>query len=155
MLPLKKILCPTDFSEASLEALTEAAELAAHFSAELLLVHVLPVLPALPPDPNFVFKVPEYERALHADAEQNLRKLAEVRMATGGRVRTLVGHGDAGTEIVRIAKAEGAEIIVISTHGRTGWRHLAFGSVAEKVVRLAPCSVLTVRRVIAAAGQAA
>ncbi len=149
MLHLKKILCPLDFSEPSLEALVEASELATQFSAELLLAHVLPVLPALPPDPNFVFKVPEYERALHLDAEQNLRKLVESRLPKMTQVRTLIGHGDAGAEIVRIAKAEGVDLVVIATHGRTGWRHLAFGSVAEKVVRLASCSVLTVRRTAA------
>lgn len=151
MLPVTKILCPTDFSEASTEAIAEASALAAHFGAELLLVHVVPVLPALPPDPNFMFEIPEYERALHSDAERSLHKLADSLTAKSMRVRTFVGHGDAGSEIVRIAREEGADMIVISTQGRTGWRHLAFGSVAEKVVRLAQCPVLTLRRSATAA----
>ncbi len=145
MLPIEKILCPTDFSQPSCDGLATAGEMASHFGSELLLVHVLPVLPALPPDPNFVFNVPEYELALHADANERLCKLAEEMTAKGVKTRTQVGHGDAGSEIVRIAAAEGAGLIVLATHGATGWRHVVFGSVAEKVVRLAHCPVLTVR----------
>jgi universal stress protein A len=145
MLPVKLILCPTDFSEPSEEGLTVARELASHFGCDLLLVHVLPVVPALPTDPTFVFNVPEYERALHTDAAARLAKMAQDTVAKGVKTRTTVGHGDAGIEIVRIAQEEGADLIVIATHGLTGWRHVMFGSVAEKVVRLAHCSVLSVR----------
>src|ERR1700756_3612147 len=74
MLPIKLILCPTDFSGPSGACVRTAAELAEHFGAELLLVNVVPAVPSLPPDPNYVFKIPEYERYLHADAEQQLRK---------------------------------------------------------------------------------
>jgi universal stress protein A len=144
MLPLKKIICPTDFSAAAQKAVDEALELIRHFQAELVLVHVVPVLPAAPPDPNFVFEVPEYERALHVDAERRLRALAADIAGKGVTVRTVVGHGDAGAEIVRIAREESADLIVIATHGETGWRHAMFGSVAEKVVRLAHRPVLTV-----------
>jgi universal stress protein A len=145
MLPVKLILCPTDFSEPSEEGLTVARELASHFGCDLLLAHVLPVVPALPTDPNFVFNVPEYERALHADAAAKLAEMAQASAAKGVKTRTTVGHGDAGIEIVRIAQEESADLIVIATHGLTGWRHVMFGSVAEKVVRLAHCSVLSVR----------
>jgi nucleotide-binding universal stress UspA family protein len=145
MLPIHIVVCPTDFSQPSHEGLAAAAELALHFGSDVLLVHALPVLPSLPPDPNFVFNVPEYELALHADAKERLCRLAEEMVAKGIKARTLVGHGDAGGEIVRIAKEEGAGLIVIATHGATGWRHVVFGSVAEKVVRLAHCPVLTVR----------
>ena len=146
MLPIKTILCPTDFSEASLTGVKAASELAEHFSAELCLVHVVPVLPTVPPDPNYVFKIPEYERLLHADAQRNLTKLQEEMMAQYRiKARTIVGHGPAADEIVKNAVTEKADMIVIATHGSTGWRHLVFGSVAEKVVRLAHCPVLTVR----------
>ena len=144
MLPLKKIVCPSDFSAAAQKAVTEALELVQHFQAELVLVHVVPVLPPAPTDPNFVFEVPEYERALHVDAERRLRALAAEVAGKGVAVRTAVGHGDAGAEIVRIANDEGADLIVIATHGTTGWRHAMFGSVAEKVVRTAHRPVLTV-----------
>jgi len=144
MLPFKKIVCPVDFSPASQHAVSQAVELAASSGAEILLVNVVPVLPAAPSDPNFVFEVPEYERALHADADRQLTALAAEAAAKGVTLRTAVGHGDAGAEIVRIAKDESADLIVIATHGMTGWRHVMFGSVAEKVVRLAGRPVLTI-----------
>jgi nucleotide-binding universal stress UspA family protein len=61
------------------------------------------------------------------------------------RTRTVVGHGDPANEIVCIAEQEQIDLIVIATFGKTGWRRFAFGSVTEKVVRLASCPVLTVR----------
>ena len=69
MFLLKTALCPTDLSEPSHEAIRITGELASQVGAGLLLVHVVPVLPALPNDPNYVFKVPEYERLLHKDAD--------------------------------------------------------------------------------------
>lgn len=144
MFPLKTVLCPTDFSEPSREALRTARELASQVGAARLLVHVVPVLPALPNDPNFVFKVPEYERLLHKDADEKLAQL--VREETKGTIaRTMVGHGDVAQEIVRIAEMEKADLIMTATHGTTGWRRFMFGSVAEKVVHLAKCPVLTIR----------
>jgi len=146
MLPVKLILCPTDFSGPACTCVRAASELAEHFGAELLLVNVVPALPSVPPDPNYVFKIPEYERYLHADAEAHLKKVREELVGKTVKVRTEVGHGDAAEQIVLIAKKEGADLIVISTHGSTGLERWVFGSVAEKVVRLAECPVLTVRQ---------
>jgi nucleotide-binding universal stress UspA family protein len=109
-------------------------------------VTVVPAVPTLPPDPNYVFKIPEYEQYLHADAEVQLRKARAELIGKDVKVRTLVGHGPAADEIVLIAKKENADLIVISTHGSTGLERLVFGSVAEKVVRLSECPVLTVRQ---------
>jgi nucleotide-binding universal stress UspA family protein len=145
MLPVKLIVCPTDFSEPAGRCVQAASELAAFFHAELLLVNVVPVIPSLPPDPNYVYKIPEYERYLHADAQKHLDDVLTQVSAKGIEARTLVAHGAAAEEIVIIAKAENADLIVIATHGATGWERLMFGSVAEKVVRLAECPVLTVR----------
>ncbi len=146
MFQITKILCPTDFSEGSLAAISQASELAVQTQAAIYLLNVIPIPPALPTDPNFVLKVPEYERTLHAEAEKQLQELAEPLQVKGRRTRTFIGHGDAANEIVRIAEQEQVDLIVIATFGRTGWRRFAFGSVTEKVVRLAPCAVLTVRR---------
>lgn len=146
MLPVKRILCPTDFSEPARGCLEAAGELAHHFGAELLLLHVVPVVPSLPPDPNFVFKVPEYELRLHADAELRLRQIRDAFVARNLKVRTLVGHGAAAAEIIAVARHEAVDLIVIATHGSTGIEHLVFGSVAEKVVRHAECPVLTMRQ---------
>jgi nucleotide-binding universal stress UspA family protein len=107
-------------------------------------VHVVPVIPPLARDPSFAFEVPEYERALHADAERRMGEVLQ-RVPKNINTRSLVGHGEPASEIVRTARDERADLIVIATHGLTGWRHLVFGSVAERVVRLAECPVLTIR----------
>ncbi len=144
MRAIKKVLCPTDFSEAAGQGVAAGADLAARYQAEVYLVHVVPVVPSLPPDPNYLLAVPEYERALHVEAERQLEKQAAELEATGLVVHTRIGHGSAGTEIVRLAAEEDVDLIVIATHGATGWQHAMFGSVAEKVVRLAQRPVLTV-----------
>jgi nucleotide-binding universal stress UspA family protein len=146
MLPVKRILCPTDFSAPACTCVKVANELALHFHAELLLVNIVPVVPTLPPDPNYVFKVPEYERYLHADAEKHLSETRRDLIDKNVQARTMVGHGSAADEIVAIAGREHADLIVISTHGSTGLERLVFGSVAERVVRLATVPVLTVRQ---------
>ena len=143
MFPLKKIICPTDFSDASRQALDSAAELAERFQAEVCMVHVLPVQPRdLAPQVD--------AEDVRAAVEREMRSFAEPLSRKGIRIEVVLGEGDAATEIVRIASDEHADLIVIATHGTTGWRHLAFGSVTEKVVRLAACPVLTIR---ATAGQ--
>ena len=146
MLPVKLIVCPTDFSTPACTCVRVASELAEHFNAELLLVNIVPALPGVPPDPNYVFKIPEYEQYLHLDAEKHLREEREKLVSKNVKVRTKVGHGSAAEEVVLIAKTEGADLIVIATHGSTGLERWVFGSVAEKVVRLAECPVLTVRQ---------
>ena len=146
MLPVQRILCPTDFSGPACTCVRAASELAEHFGAELILVNVVPAIPTLPPDPNYVFKIPEYEKYLHADADEQLRNARAELVGKNVKVRTMVGHGPAADEIVLIAKKEGVDLIVISTHGSTGLERWVFGSVAEKVVRLAECPVLTVRQ---------
>jgi nucleotide-binding universal stress UspA family protein len=145
MLAIKTILCPIDFSEPSFEGLKYAIDLATLFGADLCVTNVVPVVPPLPSNPNFVFEVPEYERGLHFDADRKLSELIVQRVPKSLRVRTVIGHGDAGREIIRIAEDERANLIVMATTGLTGFKHLLFGSVAEKVVRLAGCPVLTVR----------
>jgi len=141
MIPAGKIACPTDFSEAALLGVQHATDLAKHFRAELCLVNIVPELPTLTNDAEWVLKAPD-KRLLHAEAEQNLRNLAtSIELNQGIRVGTIVGHGDPASEIVQIAPDECADMIVIATHGNTGWRHVAFGSVAERVVCLARCPV--------------
>jgi len=145
MLPFQKVLCPTDFSGPSEAGIAAGLELARHFHATLHLVNVVPALPAPVPDRDYTFRVPEYEAALHASAHEKLEQIAARLRAGGVSVEFTIGHGDAGREITRIAADCGADAIVIATHGETGWRHVLFGSVAEKVVRHAGCPVLTVR----------
>ena len=145
MLPIRTILCPLDFSESSFKALTTAIELAAHFQAELVLIHVISAaVPGLPAEPAFAFEGPEnYEKALRVKAEEQLT-LAARRIPPELQFRKVVGNGHAADEIVRLATTEAADLVVICTHGLTGWRHLVFGSVAEKVIRLALKPVLAI-----------
>jgi nucleotide-binding universal stress UspA family protein len=145
MLPPKRIMSPIDFSHPSADAVEEATDLAAHFKAEMLLVYVVPAIPKLPSTVS-MFKEGEYEQALHRDAQQHLDEMAKKISQKGIKVRTLVGTAnDVGMELVRLAEHENVDLIVIATHGMTGWRRLAFGSVTEKVVRTAECPVLVMR----------
>jgi nucleotide-binding universal stress UspA family protein len=148
MLPFKRILCPTDFSEPALIALKRAEELAAHFGAELLVAHVIPSIPGphLYGDPLGVpsFDMPLYQQELAVYAEKRLKGLVSHQVAPEVPCRDLVSTGEAAAEIHRLARQEQADLIVIATHGLTGWGHWVFGSVAEKVVRQAPCPVLTI-----------
>jgi nucleotide-binding universal stress UspA family protein len=148
MLPFKHILCPTDFSEPALVALKRAEELARHFSAELLVVHAIPEIPGphAYADPPLAtsFDVPLYQQELAIYSEKRLKDLVSHQVSLEVRTRNLVTTGDAALEILRIAAAEHTDLIVIASHGETGWRRLVFGSVTEKVVRQAPCPVLTI-----------
>ena len=145
MLSWKLILCPTDFSDPSREALRIAGELATHFEAQILLVHIVPFLPRVPSARDLVFDFSKYEELLTADAEKNLHKLKEELLGKNLKVRSHLGHGPAAQEVLLIANAEHVDVIVMATHGATGLQRVVFGSVAEKVVREAPCPVLTIR----------
>ena len=145
MLPLRRILCPLDFSESSQKALQAAIEIAVQFRAELVLVYVIPpAAPGIPADPTFAFADAEdYEKALRTKAEEQLT-LAAQNLPEGLQSRKVIGSGDAADGIVRLANEQAADLIVIATHGLTGWRHLVFGSVAEKVIRHAERPVLVI-----------
>jgi len=142
---LKLILAPVDFSDFSAKAIDVAADIASRFGAELLLVHVVPAVPDLPTGVS-IFKEGEYDQNLHEVAAQRLSDLAASFGAKGLKVRTDVGTAnDVGMELVRKAEEDQADMIVIATHGMTGWRRIAFGSVAKKVVEEANCPVLVLR----------
>lgn len=146
MLPCKKILSAIDFSEASFEALKVANELALSFSAELLLVHVRPHA-CWPPDllatPGF--DPQSRERQLAEDARQNLEEVAATRVPQEIERQVIVKDGDAGHEILETAKSESVDLIVIATHGMSGWHHYVHGAVAQRVIHHTPCAVLVVR----------
>ncbi|HLU99631.1 MAG TPA: universal stress protein [Acidobacteriota bacterium] len=153
MLPIRRILAPTDFSETSRETVARASELAEHFKAEVLVAHVIPPIPALPPDPHYNFEIPAYQDALHENAERQLKETIASQVSEEVPARPIVRYGDPAKEIVRMAQEEGVDMIVIATHGHTGWQHLVFGSVAEKVIRTARCPVLVVHARELAAGK--
>ncbi len=142
---LKTILAPVDFSDFSNNALDVATELASRLGAELILVNIVPAIPDLPSSVS-ILKEGEYDESLHGAAEKRLSDLAAGLSAENIKVRTEIGTAnDVGMEIVRIADREDADMIVIATHGMTGWRRIPFGSVAKKVVEEAECPVLVLR----------
>jgi nucleotide-binding universal stress UspA family protein len=146
MLPFKKILCPTDFGEPSYEAIKAAGELAYHFGSELHIVHVIAPVPIIPvpigPEPS-AFNVTLYEQELEASSKRALEEVVNQLESKEVKTRLIALRGDPADEIVRTADEENIDLIVIATRGRTGLDRLIFGSVAEKVVRLAKCPVLT------------
>ena len=135
----QNILIPTDFSGAAEQTVQHALTLAAREQAQILLLHVLPGM-----------ALPGTEDKRQATAEQWLQDLARHASVP---VHTLVVWGDPAAEICRVAQERQSDLIVISTHGRTG-RELAFiGSVADAVVRRAPCAVLLLRAALFAAAE--
>jgi nucleotide-binding universal stress UspA family protein len=142
MIKLEKILTPTDFSDPSQQALTYACELAKRFGAELHLLHVVQ-----PPTTIAVYGTALPDEILHPEpaAQKELEKLEVPDADQIREVVREVRNGPTFVEIVRYAKAVDVDLIVMGTHGRGGIVHALLGSVAEKVVRKAPCPVLTVR----------
>jgi nucleotide-binding universal stress UspA family protein len=133
-----------DFSGASYLALQQAIALASHFQAKLLLAHIVPTSHGIPPDPAYIFEGPQGFQEQQKVAAEDRMAITAQKIPAEMTARTIVGTGDAAEEIVRLATSEGADVIVIATHGTTGWRHLVFGSVAEKVIRLSERPVLVI-----------
>jgi nucleotide-binding universal stress UspA family protein len=145
MLPPKLILVPIDFSDPSHAALDVAADMAARLGADLLLVHVMPAIENLPSSVS-IFKEGKYDQSLNEKAEQQLNQLAAGLAKSNVKARAELGTAnDVGMELIRIAEREHVDMIVIATHGMTGWRKIAYGSVSEKVVKEAECPVLLLR----------
>jgi len=143
MTSFKTIVCPVDLSASSRNALATAITLAKRFDGALTLVHVWqPPLYGIPEAPVAGEVIQEMsdaaERSL-ADWEASAR--SEGVQVLASRLLT----GDPANEISGVARACAADLIVMGTHGRTGLKHVLLGSVAEKVVRHAPCDVLVVR----------
>jgi universal stress protein A len=138
MLPIRTIIYPTDFSRRSEYAFHLACALARDYGARMILAHVKapPVVMgefgAVPAEP------PGYLETLKAE-------LANYRPTPNIEVERIVVEGDPAVEIARLAKEHKADLIVMGTHGRSGLGRLLIGSVAEAVLRKAPCPVLTIK----------
>ena len=146
MLPCKKVLCATDFSEASFEALEVANELADSFSAELLLVHVR-VTHTLHPD---LLQLPGFDPVAHeaklaADARKQLEEVSRSRVPQQIKRQIIMKEGNVGHEILKAALEEDVNLIVIASHGMSGLHHYLHGSVAQRVIQHTSCAVLVVK----------
>jgi len=143
---LSKVLMTTDFSDYSRHALPYALGLARDHGAEL---HILHVVPTSEMAVQFDVAGPVFEpglfEGLEESAREQLEKLVPEKLREGLKLTLAVRRGAAFVEIVRYAREQGIDLIVLATHGRTGLQHALFGGVADKVVRKAPCPVLSVR----------
>jgi universal stress protein A len=141
---LKKILVPTDFSETSKKAIQYALRFAEQVGCEIALLYV--VEPAIPMIGAPLVIEPFTEKDEFSIAKKELAVLAAESHTNGAHsVSSLVRVGHAPNEINKVAKDLDVDLIIISTHGYTSWRHFCIGSTAERVVRTAPCPVLVVR----------
>ncbi|MDD5557403.1 MAG: universal stress protein [bacterium] len=145
MIRINTIMCPTDFSDFSLHALDYAASFAGQYGARLILLHVVDIF--LHDPAYFAPYVPD--RAMftgyEANARARLEEIAAARVPKGIETETIIREGRAFLEIVSAARERKVDMIVIATHGRSGLSHAMFGSTAEKVVRKAPCPVLSIK----------
>jgi nucleotide-binding universal stress UspA family protein len=139
-----KILVPVDFSDSSHAAVESGADLAQHFGATLHLFHVIPMLPTTTM-PDFI---PEskFNEEMTMAAEHHFAAVIKDLTGKGVKVSSSVETGDdVSSAILEAVEHEKADMVVISTHGLTGWHPLVFGSIAEKVMKLVSCPVLLLR----------
>lgn len=138
---MNTILYATDFSSPSLAAFPVAVAMARDYGAKLLIAHIRPIPVAAFAEGSFAFVDPE-------DGVADIRQRLEEKFNSsdaGVEVEYFVGEGDPATELLDLARARRCDLIVIGTHGRTGIMRLLAGSVAEQMLRHAPCPVLTIR----------
>jgi nucleotide-binding universal stress UspA family protein len=144
MINLKRVLVPTDFSESARHALRYGISFAREYEAELVLLHVVENLTVGYASDLFPVPMAEVFDEISGYARAELAKLAAGAKEKGLSVRELVVQGKPSVEIVRVAREETADMIVLGTHGKGMLDKALFGSTAERVIRRAPCPVLTV-----------
>jgi nucleotide-binding universal stress UspA family protein len=140
----KHILHPTDFSPGAEAAFARALETARREHGELILVHVLEEIMPLPRGP-YAARELQIRTAVEAAVRNGLGHLRARAKRAGVPASDVLAEGWVPEQIATLAKKRHADLIVMGTHGRTGWAKAMLGSVAERVILLAPCPVLTVR----------
>jgi nucleotide-binding universal stress UspA family protein len=146
VIEIKTILAPTDFSPHAEQAVRYACRLAERLGSGLHLLHVLSDIVPAGPDPMLAPVLPpEFYQESENQSLATLEKTLDPSWGCPSTVATAIRWGDPVEEIVSYASANAIELIVIATHGRTGLSHVLLGSVAERIVREAPCPVLTIR----------
>ena len=146
MLPVRKILVSTDFSEPAKEGFHKACRIAEHFGAELLVVHVNPRVPIIPAGNGAVtFNVDGYQEEVRQISKRNLEEFIVAQQTAAVAITPFIREGEVAEEIVRTAQENKVDLIVIATHGYSGWKKFLLGSVTERVIRIATTPVLTIR----------
>ena len=145
---ISKVLVPIDFSDYSKSALKYAVNFAKIFKADMFLIYVVePII--YPPDFSMgQIAIPSVSTEWDERAKEELDKLAKTEISLDVNVKTIIKTGKPFVEIIETATEENIDLIIIATHGHSGVEHILFGSTAEKVVRKAPCPVLTLREPI-------
>lgn len=139
----KNILVPIDFSETSIAALDRAVELAAKLDARIHLLNVVGIM-AMSAEFGIAVTQPMID-SLVQSAQKDLDRLVAERATKASFAPTILEVGDARNTIASAAERVGADLIVMGTHGRRGVKRLVLGSVAESLVRIAPCPVMLIR----------
>ena len=145
MVNIKKILCPVDYSVSSSEAMKYAAHIAGEEGAKVYLLHVIDVRSYGHESPLDIEMPKPSSENLERIKKELVEDLFQEKGGKGVDVEGMVVMGKPVEEILKVAKEQEMDLIVMGTHGRTGIPHVIVGSVAENVVRKAPCPVLTVR----------
>jgi nucleotide-binding universal stress UspA family protein len=141
----QRFLVPLDFSESANQTLDYAITLAGKLGARLTLLHVIQPLPLGGVDMGVTLPF-TYIQELEGEIQRSMESSLERVTAAGLEGEIVVVHGVPFHEIIEAAKTQRVDLIVMGTHGRTGLHYVLLGSVAEKVVRLAPCPVLVARQ---------
>jgi nucleotide-binding universal stress UspA family protein len=141
---LQKILVPVDFSDCSMKGLEYAKALTREFKAKLILLHSIALQYYIASDEYARYDLPRLLEQTDKAAKQQMRDLVQQTNWNGIGVETSIQIGHAGQQICAEASDRKADLIAISTHGRTGFKHVLLGSTAEYVVRHASCPVLVV-----------
>lgn len=146
MIEMKKILFPTDFSDSSDHAVRYAVSFAQEFDAKLYVLHIVEdVSNAAYFDMLAGPPLQEMYAEMEARAWESVKRAVPETKRSDVDWEPLVRRGAPAIEICHTAEELEVDLVVLGTHGRTGLKHMLFGSVAEKVVRMAPCPVLSVR----------
>jgi nucleotide-binding universal stress UspA family protein len=141
-----RIVVPTDFSDCAEEAWALAQRLAGALGSELVLAHVLVETPLFEEGPFTMERTKRVYEATRKWAEESIEQWAGAARGQGLKVRTVLRTGVPYREIVALATDERADLVLLGTHGRGGLDRALLGSVADRVIRLASCPVLTVRQ---------
>jgi len=141
----KKILFPTDFSPYSDVAMPYAVSFAEKFKSKLFILHVVEIFL---PDPDYLgiySDISKIYEDFQAESEKKMKEMKTMKILEGIDIQTSIVGGKPFIEIIKFARDNETDLIVMGTHGRSGLNHVIFGSTAEKVVRKAQCPVLTVK----------
>jgi nucleotide-binding universal stress UspA family protein len=144
MIGFRRILCPTDLSEESFKAFPYAFDLARVFDGEIYFINVVNISVPAVVELGFETTPLDFASAVRKDSARQLERILSSRVPQDVKFRQIIVQGSAAEQILRAVDDHKIDLVVIATHGLTGWRLMVFGSVAEKVVRQSKVPVLTV-----------